>query len=62
MGDHPLGMGQQTQSLMGKRNWDGILDEVRVSNVARSADWIKLDYESQKEGAKLVSYGPVMMK
>ena len=62
MGDHPLGMGQQTQSLMGKRNWDGILDEVRVSNVARSADWIKLDFESQKEGAKLVSYGPVMTK
>jgi hypothetical protein len=61
-GDHPLGIGQQTQSLMGRRNWDGILDEVRVSNVARNADWIKLDYESQKEGAKLVSYGPVMMK
>jgi hypothetical protein len=61
-GDHPLGIGQQTQSLMGRRNWDGILDEVRISNVARSADWIKLDFESQKEGAKLVSYGPVMMK
>jgi hypothetical protein len=62
MGDHPLGLGQQTQSLMGKRNWDGILDEARVANVARSADYIKLDYESQKEGAKLVSFGPVQMR
>jgi hypothetical protein len=59
MGDHPLGIGQQTQSLMGKRNWDGILDEARVANVGRSADYIKLDFESQKEGAKLVSFGPV---
>jgi hypothetical protein len=62
MGDQPLGMGQQTQSLMGKRNWDGILDEVRVANVSRSADFIKLDYESQKEGSKLVSFGPVATK
>jgi hypothetical protein len=62
MGDQPLGMGQQTQSLNGKRNWDGILDEVRIANVARSADWIKLDYESQKEGQKLVTFGPVQMK
>jgi hypothetical protein len=59
MGDHPLGLGQQTQSLNGKRNWDGILDEARVANVGRSADYIKLDYESQKEGSKLVAFGPV---
>ena len=59
MGDHPLGLGQQTQSLNGKRNWDGILDEARVANVGRSADYIKLDYESQKDGQKLVSFGPV---
>jgi hypothetical protein len=59
MGDHPLGLGQQTQSLNGKRNWDGILDEARVANVARSADWIKLDFESQKQGQKFLTFGPI---
>jgi hypothetical protein len=58
MGDHPLGLGQQTQSLDGKRNWDGILDEARVATVARSADWIKLDYESQRPGQKFLTFGP----
>jgi hypothetical protein len=34
---------------------DGILDEVRISNVARSADWIKASYYSGND--TLVSYG-----
>jgi hypothetical protein len=54
---HPFGIGQQTQSLMGKREWDGIIDEVRVSSVDRGANWIKLDYESQKEGQKFLTFG-----
>jgi len=62
MGDHPLGMGQQTQSLAGKRNWDGILDEARVANVGRDANWIKLDYESQKEGQKFLTFGPTQQR
>ncbi len=37
----------------------GSLDEVEVSGeVARSADWIKLAYENQREGAKLVEFRP----
>lgn len=36
----------------------GDLDEVRVSNVARSADWVKLEYENQKPMQSLV--GPVV--
>lgn len=36
----------------------GALDEVRVSQVARSADWIKLQYENQKPNQTLV--GPVV--
>ncbi len=41
-------------------NYDfiGDLDEVRVSQVVRSADWIKLQYENQKPNQTLV--GPVV--
>jgi hypothetical protein len=62
MGDQPLGLGQQTQSLNGKRNWDGILDEARIANVSRDANWIKLDYESQKEGQKFLTFGPAQQR
>ena len=36
----------------------GDIDEVRISNVVRSADWIKLEYENQKPMQTLV--GPVV--
>lgn len=54
----PLVIGNQTQGDT-QRWWDGILDEVRVTNGARSADWIKLDYEGTKEGSRLLTFGPV---
>ena len=43
-------------------NYDfvGDLDEVRVSRVARSADWVRLEYENQKPMQTLV--GPVVQK
>ena len=58
----PLGIGNQTQYLdpkyvKEKRSWDGWLDEARVMNVAKDANWIKLEYESQKEGSKFLSFG-----
>ncbi len=59
---HPFGIGQQTQSLMGKREWDGVLDEARVMAVARDANWAKLDFESQKEGSKFLSFGMTTTK
>ncbi len=31
------------------QNWDGILDEVRISNTAMSADWILTSYTNQNE-------------
>ena len=58
-GDHDLGIGNQTQHLAGRRQWDGVLDEARVMQVARSASWAKLDYESQRETPTLVRFGPV---
>lgn len=39
-------------------NFVGDLDEVRVSNVVRSADWVKLQYENQKRFQTLV--GPII--
>ena len=38
-GDHDLGIGNQTQNLRGRRQWDGILDEARVMQAARSPGW-----------------------
>jgi biopolymer transport protein ExbB len=39
------------------RYYSGSLDEVRLSNVSRSADWIKANYENQKVGQTLVTFG-----
>ncbi|HAJ78298.1 MAG TPA: hypothetical protein DCO75_00880, partial [Fibrobacteres bacterium] len=36
--------------------FNGIIDEVRISRVARSADWIKLCYQNQKTGQSLVVF------
>gem|GEM_PF-2090209 len=37
--------------------FDGHMDEVRFSRSALSADWLKLDYESQKSGSTVVTAG-----
>jgi hypothetical protein len=56
-GDHPVGIGNQTQFPEKGRQWDGWLDEARVLQVAKDDHWMKLDYESQREGSKLLSFG-----
>ena len=56
-GNHDLGIGNQTQNLNGRRQWDGILDEARVMQAARSPAWAKLDYESQRESPTLLKFG-----
>jgi hypothetical protein len=38
--------------------WPGRMDELRISNVVRSADWIKLCYENQKTSQSLVTISP----
>ncbi len=52
----------RTSSFVGRSNWadatfTGYLDEVRVSEVERSADWIKLNFETQKAMATAVTLG-----
>jgi hypothetical protein len=39
--------------------FDGLIDEARIENTVRSADWIRLCYENQREDQTLVSFGPV---
>jgi hypothetical protein len=56
-GTHDLGIGNQTQNLGGRRQWDGILDEARIMHGARTLSWAKLDYESQRETPTLVTFG-----
>lgn len=45
-------------ALDGNSNFDGAVDEARVTRSARSADWIKLTYANQKAGQALVSFRP----
>src|SRR5690606_2368456 len=52
----------RTSSFVGRSNWadatfTGYLDEVRVSEVERSADWIKLNFETQRAAATAVTLG-----
>jgi hypothetical protein len=56
-GDHPVGIGNQSQFPEKGRQWDGVLDEARALNVAKDDNWVKLDYESQKEGSRLLVFG-----
>src|SRR3989344_3524924 len=37
--------------------FDGVIDEVKVSNVARSASWITADYNAQKASSTFISWG-----
>lgn len=53
-----LSVGRPAMLAMGDHAFCGDLDEVRVSKVARSAGWIKLQYENQKPLQTLVG-GPV---
>ena len=54
---HPVGLGNQSQFPEKGRQWDGVLDEARALSVAKDEHWIKLDYESQREGSKLLVFG-----
>ncbi|MCE9615405.1 MAG: DUF2341 domain-containing protein [Lentisphaerae bacterium] len=40
--------------------YDGYIDEARLANVTRSADWIKADWESQRAPAAFAVFGDVI--
>ncbi|MBN1160819.1 MAG: LamG domain-containing protein, partial [Dehalococcoidales bacterium] len=49
-------IGQDTFS--GSRFWDGIMDEVQVSDIARTADWIITSYRNQVNPGGFYTLGP----
>jgi hypothetical protein len=51
----PVIIGNNSSSL--GRGFDGVLDEARIMNVPADTNWVKLEYESQKEGQKFVTVG-----
>ena len=50
-----VSIGNNSSNL--KRAFDGLLDEARVLNVSKDANWVKLDFQSQKEGSTFVTFG-----
>lgn len=52
--DRPLLMGRYEHDP--NYSLTGMMDEVRMSDVARSADYIRLTYESQREGSKILRF------
>ena len=57
-GDQELRRGCGIGGWYNNYDFVGDIDEVRISKVARSADWVKLQYENQKPLQTLV--GPVV--
>jgi PKD repeat protein len=47
------------KSALGDNFFNGIIDEVQLSSVARSADWIRLCYQNQRAGQTLVSVSAI---
>lgn len=52
-------IGNQSANSNGKNAFPGSIDEVRVSKVARSADWVKATYDTIMNNADFTTYGPV---
>lgn len=50
--DRPFCMGGRDTGAGNADQFRGSLDEVQASHVARSSDWIKLAYETQKPGSR----------
>lgn len=51
-------VGSDAEAASSSLNYAGNADEVRVSNVVRSGDWVKLSFETQKDGQSVVSIAP----
>ena len=40
------------------RYWDGMIDEVRISDIARSLEWIEAEFKNQGSPSTFMSFGP----
>ncbi|MGD8686616.1 MAG: DUF2341 domain-containing protein, partial [Syntrophobacterales bacterium] len=52
-----IGQADQPHDVAWSYPWEGQLDEVRISNIARSADWIKTEYNNQSNPSAFYSIG-----
>ena len=52
--DFGIGRLTDTAATQASHFFNGKIDEVRIESVARSPDWVKLSYESQKSGSVCV--------
>lgn len=52
--ENPVNIGSQGGS---SNYWDGMIDEVRIADVARSADWIDTEYTNQADPTKFLTTG-----
>jgi hypothetical protein len=59
-GDHAVTLGFSLHKGVEQRFMDMIIDESRFIKEAKTDDWIKLDYESLREGSTFVTFGPVV--
>jgi hypothetical protein len=50
-------IGAQDSTSTMKNYWNGTIDEVRLSNVARSADWISTEYNNQSQPSSFYTIG-----
>ena len=53
-----IGYGDQPTDTGWSSEWDGQIDEVRISNVARSTCWIQTQYNNQDTPATYITLGP----
>lgn len=52
-----IGYGDQPTNSPASYEWVGQIDEVRISNVARSADWIRTEYNNQNAPSSFYTLG-----
>jgi RHS repeat-associated protein len=52
------GMWLGTNALINGNTWDGLIDEIRISSVPRSSDWITTEYNNQNSPATFYGIGP----
>lgn len=54
----PIALGAWSDPSQTQQRLSGTLDEVRISDTPRSADWIKTSYSNESDPSTFVSFGP----
>jgi hypothetical protein len=52
-----IGHADQPADVAWSGEWEGLIDEVRISNVSRNANWIKTEYNNQNDPQTFLSIG-----